>query len=182
MAPSTIRSTAPAGCWSWPRNVSTSARHQADRAAGRRRPGRAKSPPPHLIRRAGPRTGGRPRPYAHRDADLALQWVNRLTADMRDTSSPPKVRQLDRALRRWRTHVAARHAAQVSNGSPSGSSGSPSAWPASSHGTSAGCCTPAASTGPSSPPLPHVEPADFRSATNRRQPSGAWRPVHTTVM
>ena len=54
--------------------------------------------------------------YAHRDADLALEWVDQLSADMRDTSSPPEIRQLGRTMRRWRTQIAAWHAAQVSNG------------------------------------------------------------------
>ena len=35
---------------------------------------------------------------------------------MRDDSSPPEVRQIGRTLRRWRTQIAAWHAAQVSNG------------------------------------------------------------------
>ena len=54
--------------------------------------------------------------YAHRDADLALEWVDELSADMRDTSSPPEVRQLGRTMRRWRTQIAAWHAGRVSNG------------------------------------------------------------------
>jgi len=54
--------------------------------------------------------------YANRDADLALEWVDQLSADMRDTSSPPEVRQLGRTMRRWRTQIAAWHAGQVSSG------------------------------------------------------------------
>jgi transposase len=54
--------------------------------------------------------------YGHHDADLALQWVDELSADMRDASSPPEVRQLGRTMRRWRTQIAAWHQAQVTNG------------------------------------------------------------------
>jgi transposase len=54
--------------------------------------------------------------YAHRDAEVALEWVDQLSADMRDDSSPPEVRQLGRTLRRWRTQIAAWHEAQVTNG------------------------------------------------------------------
>jgi transposase len=54
--------------------------------------------------------------YAHRDADLALEWVDQLSADMRDSTSPPEVRQLGRTMRRWRTQIAAWHEGQVSNG------------------------------------------------------------------
>ncbi len=54
--------------------------------------------------------------YAHRDADLALEWVDQLSADMRDASSPPEIRQLGRTMRTWRTQIAAWHEAQVSNG------------------------------------------------------------------
>lgn len=54
--------------------------------------------------------------YAHHDPELALQWVDQLSADMRDSSSPPEVRQLGRTIRRWRTQIAAWHAAQVTNG------------------------------------------------------------------
>jgi transposase len=54
--------------------------------------------------------------YAHRDPELALAWVDQLSADMQDNSCPPEVRQLGRTLRRWRTQIAAWHQAQVSNG------------------------------------------------------------------
>ena len=54
--------------------------------------------------------------YAHRDAELALEWVDQLSADMRDSSSPPEVRQLGRTMRRWRSQIAAWHQAQVTNG------------------------------------------------------------------
>lgn len=54
--------------------------------------------------------------YAHHDPDLALDWVDQLSADMRDASCPPEVRQLGRTMRRWREQIAAWHAAQVTNG------------------------------------------------------------------
>jgi transposase len=54
--------------------------------------------------------------YAHTDATLALAWVDQLSADMRDVSSPPEIRQLGRTLRGWRTQIAAWHEAQVTNG------------------------------------------------------------------
>ena len=46
----------------------------------------------------------------------ALEWVDQLSADMRDTSSPPEDRQLGRTMRRWQTQIAAWHEGQVSNG------------------------------------------------------------------
>ena len=54
--------------------------------------------------------------YAHTDPAVALAWVDQLSADMRDPSSPPEVRQLGRTMRRWRTQIAAWHEAQVTNG------------------------------------------------------------------
>jgi transposase len=54
--------------------------------------------------------------YAHRDADLALEWIDQLSADMRDGSCPPEVRQLGRTMRTWRKAIAAWHEAQVTNG------------------------------------------------------------------
>ena len=54
--------------------------------------------------------------YSHRDPELALEWVDQLSADMRDRGCPPEVRQLGRTMRRWRTQIAAWHQAQVSNG------------------------------------------------------------------
>ena len=52
----------------------------------------------------------------HTDAKLALEWVDLLSADMRDVSCPPEIRQLGRTLRLWRTQIAAGHEAQVTNG------------------------------------------------------------------
>ena len=54
--------------------------------------------------------------YAHHDADLALDWVDQLSADLRDISCPPEIRQLGRTLRTWREQIAAWHEAQVTNG------------------------------------------------------------------
>jgi transposase len=54
--------------------------------------------------------------YSHTDATLALAWVDQLSADMRDVSCPPEIRQLGRTLRGWRTQIAAWHQAQVTNG------------------------------------------------------------------
>jgi transposase len=54
--------------------------------------------------------------YAHRDPELALAWVDQLSADMRDRDCPPEIRQLGRTMRRWRTQIAAWHQAQVTNG------------------------------------------------------------------
>ncbi len=54
--------------------------------------------------------------YAHRDPELALEWVDQLSADMRYRDCPPEVRQLGRTMQRWRTQIAAWHQAQVSNG------------------------------------------------------------------
>ena len=54
--------------------------------------------------------------YAHHDEDLALEWVDQLSEDMRYRDCPPEVRQLGRTMRKWRTQIAAWHEAQVSNG------------------------------------------------------------------
>ena len=54
--------------------------------------------------------------YAHDDPELALQWVDRLAADMIDDDHPIEVRSLGATLRRWRLQIAAWHGAKVSNG------------------------------------------------------------------
>ena len=54
--------------------------------------------------------------YAHRDPKLALEWVDQLSADMRDESCPPEIQQLGRTLKTWREPIAAWHEAQVTNG------------------------------------------------------------------
>ena len=54
--------------------------------------------------------------YEHHDPDLALEFVTRLGRDLQDRSCPPEVRQLGRAILRWRHQIAAWHQAHVSNG------------------------------------------------------------------
>ena len=54
--------------------------------------------------------------YDHTDPDVALEWVDQLSADMPDRNCPPEIRQLGRTMRRWRTQIAAWHEGQVSNG------------------------------------------------------------------
>jgi transposase len=54
--------------------------------------------------------------YAHRDPELALQWVTELSRDLQDKDYPAEARSLGRTLRRWKHQIAAWHAAQVSNG------------------------------------------------------------------
>lgn len=54
--------------------------------------------------------------YAHSNAALALEWVERLAVDMADSDNPVEVRALGRTLRRWKHQIAAWHRAQVSNG------------------------------------------------------------------
>jgi transposase len=54
--------------------------------------------------------------YSHADPDLALEWVQRLGADLQDPDCPPEVRQLGRTLLRWAHQIAAWHQAHVSNG------------------------------------------------------------------
>lgn len=50
------------------------------------------------------------------DPDLAVEFVDRLGADLQDESCPPEVRQLGRTIARWSTQIAAWHRARVSNG------------------------------------------------------------------
>jgi transposase len=50
------------------------------------------------------------------DPALAAEFVERLGADLQDTSCPPEVRQLGRTIVRWRHQIAAWHRARVSNG------------------------------------------------------------------
>jgi transposase len=54
--------------------------------------------------------------YAHTNAALALEWVERLAADMADSDNPIEVRSLGKTLRRWKQQIAAWHRAQVTNG------------------------------------------------------------------
>ena len=54
--------------------------------------------------------------YGHNDAELALQFVDRLADDMVDPLQPVEVRSLGRTLMRWRLQIAAWHTFHVSNG------------------------------------------------------------------
>jgi transposase len=102
----------------------------------------------------------------HTDAKLALAWVDQVSAEMRDVSCPPEIRQLGRTLRGWRTQIAAWHEAQVTNGptetmiTMNGLAkrikrvAFGSGLPTSAIGESECCSTPASPTGPSSPPSP----------------------------
>ena len=53
--------------------------------------------------------------YEYQDAELALAWVDQLSADLRDPSNPPEIRQLGRTLHQWRTQIAAWHEAKTTN-------------------------------------------------------------------
>jgi len=54
--------------------------------------------------------------YTHTDAELALEWLERLCDDMVDTDNPIEVRSLGRTLKRWRHQIVAWHTAHVTNG------------------------------------------------------------------
>jgi transposase len=54
--------------------------------------------------------------YDHANADLALEFVDRLGHDLQDDSCPVEVRQLGRTLLKWKHQIAAWHQAHVSNG------------------------------------------------------------------
>jgi transposase len=54
--------------------------------------------------------------YTHEDPDLALEWVERLGADLQDADYPTEARSLGRMLIRWKHQIAAWHQAHVSNG------------------------------------------------------------------
>jgi transposase len=54
--------------------------------------------------------------YTHTDATLALRWLERLAADLKDTDNPPEVRSLGRTLLRWKHQIVAWHRSHVSNG------------------------------------------------------------------
>ena len=54
--------------------------------------------------------------YAHIDPELALEFGEELAGDMNDHEQPIEVRSLGRTLKRWKHQLAARRAAQVSNG------------------------------------------------------------------
>jgi transposase len=55
-------------------------------------------------------------PYAHADAELALEWVTQLGRDLQDADYPIEARSLGRTLIRWRRRIAAWHEAHVTNG------------------------------------------------------------------
>ena len=54
--------------------------------------------------------------YAHTDAEVADEFVERLGHDLQDNSCPPEVRSLGRTIVRWKAQIAAWHQAHVSNG------------------------------------------------------------------
>lgn len=51
------------------------------------------------------------------DADLAVEFVERLGHDLQDQSCPVEVQSLGRTLLRWRDQIAAWHQAHVTNAS-----------------------------------------------------------------
>jgi transposase len=54
--------------------------------------------------------------YTHTNTELALQFVERLSADMADADNPGEVRSLGRTLKRWKLQITAWHTAHVTNG------------------------------------------------------------------
>ncbi|MEI8084046.1 MAG: ISL3 family transposase [Actinomycetes bacterium] len=54
--------------------------------------------------------------YSHTDADLAMAWLERLTADLGASGQPREVRLLARTLLRWKHQIVAWHRGHVSNG------------------------------------------------------------------
>lgn len=50
------------------------------------------------------------------DCDLAAEFVDQLTQDLRDDSMPLEVRSFGRTIARWRDQIVAWHRARVSNG------------------------------------------------------------------
>lgn len=54
--------------------------------------------------------------YEHRDHNLALTFVDRLSHDLQDTDLPAEANQLGRTLNRWKHQICAGHASGVSNG------------------------------------------------------------------
>ena len=53
--------------------------------------------------------------YDHHDADLALEFVQRLGNDLQDLKLPEEARSLGRTLLRWKHQIAAWHEAHVTN-------------------------------------------------------------------
>ncbi len=57
--------------------------------------------------------------YTHTDAELALEWLERLCDDMVDTDNPIEVRSLGRTLEaRWKHQIVAWHTAHVMANGP----------------------------------------------------------------
>jgi transposase len=54
--------------------------------------------------------------YAHHDEALALEWLDRLSEDMKDKDQPVEVRALGRTLERWRRPITAWHGCLFTNG------------------------------------------------------------------
>lgn len=119
--------------------------------------------------------------YDHSNAELALEFVDRLGHDLQHESCPPEIHQLGRTIRRWKQQIAAWHQAHLSNGPTEAANNlikrinaSGSASPASATTASAFCSTPADPTGSS---YRQSLPAEIRRAPNRLQLSrdtGGW--------
>ena len=54
--------------------------------------------------------------YAHHDEALALEWLDRLSEDMKDKDQPLEVQALGRTLERWRRPITAWHGCLFTNG------------------------------------------------------------------
>jgi transposase len=54
--------------------------------------------------------------YDHSNAEVALEFVDRLGRDLQHESCPPEIRQLGRTIHRWKQQIAAWHQAHLSNG------------------------------------------------------------------
>ena len=54
--------------------------------------------------------------YAHADEELAVEWIERLIADLADTDNPLEIRSLGRTLARWKSEICAWHATFLTNG------------------------------------------------------------------
>jgi len=54
--------------------------------------------------------------YAHADAEVATQWIERLISDMADKTWPVEVHSLGRTLAKWKDEIVAWHHAHFTNG------------------------------------------------------------------
>lgn len=54
--------------------------------------------------------------YAHADAEVATQWIERLIFDMADKTWPVEVHSLGRTLAKWKDEIVAWHHAHFTNG------------------------------------------------------------------